>query len=122
MVCDTLAYVLIGCVALIPSQAFLWIGIVLFGVGSGLLEPSLMSLLSQAVGPREQGLVQGGGQSLQSLARILGPLWGGLLYARSGHASPYWSAAIFVVLAILATFLAIPSLRVQQRGVNTSES
>lgn len=122
MVCDTLAYVLIGCVALIPSQAFLWIGIVLFGVGSGLLEPSLMSLLSQAVGPREQGIVQGGGQSLQSLARILGPLWGGLLYARSSHASPYWSAAIFVVLAILATFLAIPSLRVQQRGVNNSES
>jgi hypothetical protein len=46
----------------------------------------------------------------------------GFLYARSGHASPYWSAAIFVVLAILATFFAIPSLRAHQHGVDTSKS
>ena len=121
LVCEMIAYVLIGSIALVPSQAFLWVGIVCFGVGSGLLEPSLMSLVSQAVGPREQGIVQGGGQSLQSLARILGPLWGGFLYARSGHASPYWSAAVIVILAILATILTIPSLRTQQRGVDTSQ-
>jgi MFS transporter, DHA1 family, tetracycline resistance protein len=121
LVCEMIAYVLIGSIALVPSQAFLWVGIMCFGVGSGLLEPSLMSLVSQAVGPREQGIVQGGGQSLQSLASILGPLWGGFLYARSGRASPYWSAAVIVILAILATILAIPSLRIQQRGVDTSQ-
>jgi hypothetical protein len=43
----------------------------------------------------------------QALASILGPLWGGLLYTQLGHASPYWSAAIFVALAMLVTFLAL---------------
>jgi DHA1 family tetracycline resistance protein-like MFS transporter len=109
--CEMLAYILIGSIALIPSPVLLWIGIVCFGFGSGLLEPALFGLLSRAAGPQQQGAVQGGGQSLQALASILGPLWGGLLYAQLGHASPYWSAAIFVALAILVTFLALPSLR-----------
>ena len=113
--CEMLAYILIGSIALVPSPVLLWIGIVCFGFGSGLLEPALFGLVSQAVGPQQQGAVQGAGQSLQALASILGPLWGGLLYAQFGHASPYWSAAVFVALAILVTFLALPSLRTSQQ-------
>jgi MFS transporter, DHA1 family, tetracycline resistance protein len=109
--CEMLAYILIGSIALIPSPVLLWIGIACFGFGSGLLEPALFGLVSRAAGPQQQGAVQSGGQSLQALASILGPLWGGLLYTQLGHASPYWSAAIFVALAILVTFLALPSLR-----------
>jgi DHA1 family tetracycline resistance protein-like MFS transporter len=93
----------------------LWIGSVCFGFGSGLLEPALFGPRKQAAGPQQQGVVQGGSQSLQALASILGPLWGGLLYAQLGHAPPYWSAAIFVALAILVTFLALPSLRTSQQ-------
>jgi DHA1 family tetracycline resistance protein-like MFS transporter len=112
--CEMMAYLLIGLIALIPLPLFLWVGIVLFTVGSGLLEPSLNGLLSRAAGPRQQGSVMGGSQSLEALARILGPLWGGALYVSFGHASPYLSAAVFVGLAILSTSLSIPSLQTHQ--------
>jgi MFS transporter, DHA1 family, tetracycline resistance protein len=109
-----IAYVLIGFIAFIPSPLFLWAGIVFFTVGSG--------LLSRAAGPRQQGIVMGGNQSLESLARILGPLWGGVLYVSFGHASPYLSAAVFAGLAILATSLAIPSLQTHLSVPNTPQS
>jgi DHA1 family tetracycline resistance protein-like MFS transporter len=111
LVSELMAYLLVGLIALIPLPLFLWFGIVFFTVGSGLLEPSLGGLLSRAAGPRQQGIVMGGSQSLEALARILGPLWGGLLYVSVGHASPSLSAAVFVGLALLATSLAIPSLQ-----------
>jgi MFS transporter, DHA1 family, tetracycline resistance protein len=122
LACEMIAYVLIGFIAFIPSPLFLWAGIVFFTVGSGLLEPSLGGLLSRAAGPRQQGIVMGGNQSLESLARILGPLWGGVLYVSFGHASPYLSAAVFAGLAILATSLAIPSLQTHLSVPNTPQS
>jgi DHA1 family tetracycline resistance protein-like MFS transporter len=122
LVCEMMAYLLIAFIALIPSPLFLWVGIVFFTVGSGLLEPSLNGLLSRAAGTRQQGIVMGGSQSLESLTRILGPLWGGALYYRFGHASPYLSAALFVGLAILATSLAIPSLQRHQLVPDTPQS
>jgi DHA1 family tetracycline resistance protein-like MFS transporter len=111
LVCEMIAYLLIGLIAFVPSQLFLWVGIVFYIVGSGLLEPSLGGLISRAAGPRQQGIVQGGSQSIQSLARILGPVCGGVLYAQFGHATPYWSGAVIVGLAILVMFLAIPSIQ-----------
>jgi hypothetical protein len=44
------------------------------------------------------------------------------LYVQFGHASPYWSSAIFVGLAILATSLAIPSMQVYLSRPSTPQS
>src|SRR5438067_936687 len=95
----------------VASPISLLAGVVLFAGGGGLIEPALRGLTSEAASPREQGVVQGGSQSIQSLALILGPLWGALLYTQFGHASPYWSGAALTILAILLVFLAIPSIR-----------
>ena len=122
LACEMLAYLLIGAIAFVPSSLFLWGGIMCYIVGSGLLEPSLGGLVSLAAGPRQQGIVQGGSQSVQSLARMLGPVGGGLLYAQLGHASPYWSGAVIVGLAILATFLALPSIRANQQKPDASQT
>jgi len=122
LVGEMLAYLLIGAIAFVPSPFFLWGGIVCYTIGSGLLEPSLGGLISRAAGPGQQGLVQGGNQSIQSLARILGPVCGGVLYAHVGHASPYWSGAVIVGLAILATGLAIPALQADRSKPNTAGS
>jgi DHA1 family tetracycline resistance protein-like MFS transporter len=122
LACEMLTYLLIGAIAFVPSALLLWGGIVCYIVGSGLLEPSLGALVSRAAGPRQQGVVQGGSQSIQSLARMLGPLGGGLLYAQIGHASPYWSGAVIVGLAILATFLALPSARANQPKPGTPQT
>ncbi len=111
LICVIIGYLLISSIAFVPSAILLLAGIVLFAGGGGLIEPALRGLTSEAAGPREQGVVQGGSQSIQSLALILGPLWGALLYTQLGHASPYWSGAALAVLAILLVFLAIPSIR-----------
>lgn len=122
LVCEMMAYLLIGFIAVVPAPLLLWAGILIYIVGSGLIEPSLGGLISRAAGPGQQGIVQGGSQSMESLARILGPLYGGVLYARFGHASPYWSGALFVGLALLAMSLAIPSIQAHQPEPGSSQS
>ncbi len=111
LVGEVIAYLLIGTLAFVASPLLLWAGVVFYTVGSGLLEPSLGGLISRAAGPRQQGIVQGSSQSIQSFARILGPVCGGVLYAQVGHAWPYWSGAVIVGLAILTMGLSRPSLQ-----------
>ncbi|HET8840129.1 MAG TPA: MFS transporter [Ktedonobacteraceae bacterium] len=116
LICHMITYVMTGTIVFVSSPILLVTGIVFFALGSGLMEPSISSLLSQTAGPHQQGLVQGGSQSLQALARILGPLCAGFLYVQLGHAWPYWTGAIAVILAIVAMILAIPAIHISQHG------
>jgi MFS transporter, DHA1 family, tetracycline resistance protein len=86
-------------------------GIIMFAIGTGFLEPASRGLISQAAGPRQQGVVQGGSQSIQSLAMVVGPLIGGVLYTQAGHVAPFWFGAGVVGLAIMATLLAVPAIQ-----------
>jgi len=80
-------------------------------VGGALALPSFTSLLSQSAGADEQGRIQGVGGSLESLARILGPIWGnGLL--RYSNALPYASAALLLAVAWLV------ALGIPKKGAN----
>lgn len=103
-----LAYALYATLVYLPSPTLLFVSVVFYGVGSGLIEPALRGLLSQAAGPNDQGIVQGGGQSLQSLAMVVGPLVGGLLYVQVGHAAPYWLSALISGGTVVALWLARP--------------
>ena len=106
-----LSYILLGTIALIASPILLIAGVILFAGSGGLVENALRGLTSRLAGSRQQGLVGGASQSMQSLAMILGPLFGGLLYTQLGHATPYWSGALIIALAIASVVLAIPALR-----------
>ncbi len=72
--------------------------------GQGIASPLLSSLLSKASQGEERGQVLGVSQSLGSLARILGPLWGGLLFDHAGPAGPYVTVAALMALATGAAF------------------
>jgi DHA1 family tetracycline resistance protein-like MFS transporter len=61
--------------------------------GQGITSPVLSSLISKASGGKGHGGVLGISQSLGSLARILGPLWGGLMFDYGGPAAPYLTTA-----------------------------
>lgn len=93
----------------LPSSALLFVSVFVYGLGSGLIEPALRGLLSQAAGAGEQGVVQGGAQSLQSLAMVIGPLVGGLLYTQLGHATPYWLCTLISVGTIAALWFMQPA-------------
>lgn len=111
LACEIGAYLLLGSVAVVASPIFVFAGIILFATGTGFLEPALRGLISRITSPRQQGIVQGGNQSVQSLAMVLGPLLGGALYTQAGHAVPFWAGAGIVGLAIIATLMAVPALR-----------
>jgi len=72
-------------------------------VGMGFNNPALMSLVSRYSAAEDQGGVLGLTQSLNSLARIVGPLWGGFAFDRLGIGMPYISsAAVMAAAALLA--------------------
>ena len=106
-----ISYLLLGSIALIASPILLIVGIILFAGSGGLVENALRGLISRMVGPRDQGRVSGASQSTQSLAYILGPLLGGLVYTQWGHFQAYGSGALIIAFAIVSVVMAIPSLR-----------
>lgn len=112
------AFTLLGMVAIIPTAAMVYGSFALFAVSSGLLEPALNGLTSRATGPDKQGVVQGSNQSIQAVARIAGPLVGGVIYAHFGHATPYLIGAGIMGLAIVVISLAIPGLRTRQASIH----
>jgi multidrug resistance protein len=75
----------------------------IMSAGMGFNNPSLMSLISRYSSAEDQGGVMGLIQSLNSLARIAGPVWGGFAFDRLGIGMPYISgAAVMAVASALA--------------------
>ena len=82
-----------------PPVAPLLLALGAIAFGQGITSPVLSSLISKASGGKSHGGVLGISQSLGSLARILGPLWGGVLFDYGGPSAPYWSTAALMLIA-----------------------
>jgi multidrug resistance protein len=97
----SLALVAIG-LLMIPgtrSVAALLVANGIMAVGMGFNSPALMSLVSRYTAAEDQGGVMGLTQSLNSLARIIGPMWGGFAFDHLGIGMPYISAAAVMAVA-----------------------
>jgi MFS transporter, DHA1 family, tetracycline resistance protein len=102
--------VLTAGVALVPFAATVSVLLVacgLLAVGMGFHSPSIMALISRRAGPDMQGGVLGLSQSLASLARVVGPAWGGWLYDRYGVVTPYVSAAVLMGIAFVVSMAVV---------------
>lgn len=97
----SLSYLLFSSVAFVASPVVLIVAIILFAGCGGLAEPALAGLLSRAINPRQQGMVQGGSQSISALAMTIGPILGGVLYTQLGTPFPYWANAAVITLAMV---------------------
>lgn len=75
-------------------------GLVLVGIGYGGTIPSVLGLLSRSVEPKRQGAILGLGQSVGSLARVLGPGMAGALFDVR-LSLPYFAGAMLIVAATL---------------------
>lgn len=87
----------------IASHTALFAMLVLLSAGYGFASPSIASLISRNTAHHHQGEVLGVSQSAQSLARIVGPLAGGMLYEIAGAAAPYVIGAIAAAMALALT-------------------
>jgi MFS transporter, DHA1 family, tetracycline resistance protein len=72
------------------------------GIGFG--HPTMSSLISRAARADEQGRVQGAASAVESLGRTIGPVWGSASLQRFGEASPYISAAGFLIMTLVLSF------------------
>lgn len=100
MASEIIGYSLIALSALFSFYPLFIAGMFIFGFGDSIFGPSFNSMLSKSVNSSEQGRIQGGSQSIQALARMIGPIIGGQIYVLFGHASPAFMGMILIAVAI----------------------
>jgi multidrug resistance protein len=115
------AAVLVIAVALVlvplsPSVPVLAAVCGLLAAGMGFNSPSMMSAISQLADARDQGATLGISQSLGSLARIIGPMWGGFVFDQFGIAVPFVTAGGLMLVAWGVSLVAFRDFRPAPRA------
>ena len=104
-----LGLVIAGCLLIPttnPEQARVGVftAVAILASGTGLVTPSLRSLVSRRLSDEGQGAALGSLQALQSLGSFLGPPLAGLAYDLLGQTSPFFgSEGLLVVVLLLVT-------------------
>ena len=111
----------LGMALIPPSLSLVMVGIsgALVAVGYAFCDPAISSLISRNAPPDRQGAVMGVLQSANSLVRIVGPLFAGVLFQYLGRDAPYISGAIIVAIAAL---LAIRLVRSNGRALAAAKA
>jgi len=91
----------LGAAPFTPPLLPLLLALGAIAVGQGICSPVLSSLISKSGGAHEQGGVLGVSQSAGSLARIVGPLWGGVTFDYVGPTGPYVTTAVLMLVAVV---------------------
>ena len=74
---------------------------VVLALGTGLLQPVILSMISKVSSDSEQGAVLGLNSSFASFARVLGPLWGGFAFEFIGYQFPFLTGALFTFITLI---------------------
>ncbi|MFH1196938.1 MAG: MFS transporter [bacterium] len=114
--------VLFGLVLMMIGLAFIPFGgnflglaiiIIILSIGTGTLQPVVLSMVSKYAPDKQQGAILGLNQSFSSFARVLGPLWGGFSYDFLGYQFPFLTGAAFTFLALIASVFLLNSKRLK---------
>lgn len=100
MASEIIGYGFIAASALLSFYPIFIAGMFIFGFGDSIFGPSFNGMVSKSVDSSEQGRIQGGSQSIQALARMIGPIIGGQIYVALGHAAPAFMGMILTAAAI----------------------
>lgn len=104
MVSEIIGYSLIAASALFSFYPLFIAGMFIFGFGDSIFGPSFNGMLSKSIDSSEQGRIQGSSQSIQALARMIGPIVGGQIYVSLGHAAPAFMGMILIAAAIAVLY------------------
>jgi predicted MFS family arabinose efflux permease len=99
VVSTVLAFIMIG---LAFDPLLLFPAMVLLSAGNALWRAPLTSLMTKLVSEREQGMVNGGGQSTAALSAVVGPIATGIAYERISDGAPFYGGAVAILLACVA--------------------
>lgn len=95
--CMILGY---SALTLSPNVFLMGVSAVLLSFGIALNEPSLAALISSR-SKESQGVTLGATWSFDSLARMIGPAFGGFLYAGVGMQFPFFANSMVLILSLL---------------------
>jgi MFS transporter, DHA1 family, tetracycline resistance protein len=84
-----------------PTPSTLLLALAMLSLGYGFASPTIASLISKRTERALEGEALGINQSASSMARILGPVAGGLAYGALGTSAPYLGGAVFAVMAFI---------------------
>ena len=101
LILQTLSFFLIS---ITTSVVLLGITIIPLTLGTALLNPSLTSSLSNKLDKTNQGIGLGLNSSIGSLGRVIGPLYGGLLYDNLSPGSPFSIGSIILLILVITTY------------------
>ncbi len=87
--------------AFVQSWAGLAPALLILTVGQGLVQTTMSSTLAGRAPPKRRGEVLGAQQSAGGLARVLGPILGGIMFERIGPGSPYVAGAALMAVCLL---------------------
>ena len=85
-----------------PAPVWLYAGVGLLALGSGLVNPSTTGLISLYAGANEQGRVLGIFRSLGSLSRAITPITAGIVFWTLGSKTVFLGAAVLAIGAWIA--------------------
>ncbi len=102
-------------VALSTSVTLFLLALIPAGLGVGLCNATIVTLVSHSGSKEEQGTVQGAAGALESLGRAIGPVWGHAALQRFGEGSAYMTAALAFVATTFLMFTYEPQADVATR-------
>ena len=105
---EVVGFVLIGLAAVRSSPALLMAALAVVVIGFSFMQPNLNSLLSRRTDPERQGMMLGVGQSISSMARILGAGLG-IPLLRIDPTVPYYAAAVLMGFGLVLVIVAARS-------------
>lgn len=85
------------------NELLIFVGILFFSGGNGIMWPSFLSTLSKVAGQKYQGAIQGYASSAGSLASIIGLVSGGLIYGLIDMKT-FWIPAILMLVIFVLSF------------------
>jgi MFS family permease len=91
------------CIGFAPVPFWLYTGVGLLALGSGLVNPSTTGLISLYAGADEQGRVLGIFRSLGSLSRAITPISAGIVFWTLGAKAVFIGAAVMAIGAWIAS-------------------
>ncbi len=100
-----LGLVIVGCLIIPMTQPdhariSIYTAVAILAVGTGLVTPTLRSLVSRRLDSEGQGAALGSLQALQSLGSFIGPSLAGEAYDRLGNSIPFFFSTALLLIAI----------------------
>jgi MFS transporter, DHA1 family, tetracycline resistance protein len=100
----------------IAGVLWIFVAVIPVSVGAGMIRPSLNSLLTRRVSPKEYGSVLGVSAAFVSAANAAAPLFGGWIFQTYGTTLPFLSGGLLMgLLALISLWTVMPQSTVSDK-------